>query len=67
MALYKVKVRAEYTVDMLIDASGAFAARCQAAQDCADTVEKALLSEEHRRGVVGEVTVDDAVCVTEFS
>lgn len=67
MALYKVKVHAAYTVDMLIDAEGAFEARCQAMRECANTVETALLADESRRGAVGEVSADEVICVTEFS
>lgn len=67
MALYKVKVRASYTVDLLVDAAGAFEAEVQAMRECADTVETALLAQEHRRAAVGEVSAEGAVCVTEFS
>jgi len=67
MPLYKVKVVGKYTAEILVDAEGAFEARCAAARDFADTVEGALLAGENRQSAIGEVTADDAICVTEFA
>ena len=67
MPLYRVKVTGKYTAEILIDAEGAFEARCAAAKEFADTVEGALLAGDNRQSAIGEVKADNAVCVTEFS
>ena len=67
MALYRVKVIGRYTTEMLVTADGAFEARVAAAKEFADVVERAILADDSRQSVAGEVEVDSAVCVTEFA
>lgn len=68
MALYNVKLKIEYTVDLLVEGvSTAEDARRVAALEAAEIVEEAFLDQRDGRIAVGESTPLEAVCVSEFA
>jgi len=66
VALYSVRLRVEYTVNIEVESDAASDAMQRAALDAADRVEHAFLSDGGSLAV-GESRALEAVCLTEFA
>jgi hypothetical protein len=65
VALYKVKLRVDYVIDVLIEgAEGADEAKRRAALESAKSVERAF---PESTSMIGQAHPISAVCVTEFT